>query len=89
MAADTHRYFCVEMTPGATPLPGSLFSRPGGFAEVYVESRSFHTGQAVGCATVNGGSQGAVMIYTLYWPAATPDGLVWQSVNGSLSAAFN
>lgn len=90
IAANAHRYFCLELTPGgASSLPGSLFSRAGGFAEVYVESRDFHTGQAVDCASVNGGNQGAAIVYTLYWPAVTADGLVWQALNGSLNAASN
>lgn len=90
IAANAHRYFCLELTPGgASSLPGSLFSRAGGFAEVYVESRDFNTGQPVDCATVAGDNQGAAIIYTLYWPALTANGPVWQALNGSLNAAFH
>lgn len=81
--ANSHRYFCLRLEPGSNAAAGNLFSRAGGFAEIYVETRDFHTGQAVACGDAATGNSGAFVLYSLYWPAATADGLVWQSQTGS------
>ena len=90
-----HRYFCVAFLPGAAPPAGSFIARPGAFAEVYIESRDFQTGQALDCHTVNGSGAGpgarsvggAAILYTLYWPASKAGGVTWQSYNGALNVS--
>ncbi len=83
VVTDSHRYFCVRLDPAANASAGNLFSRAGGFAEIYVETRDFHTGQPVTCNVADAGNSGAFVLYSLYWPAGTADGLVWQSQTGS------
>lgn len=85
MAANTHRYFCVEFEPGASAPVGSFMANTGAFAEVFVESRNFQTGQPIDCATVNSATSGAAILYSIYWPGRGADKNTWQFYNGSLA----
>ncbi len=87
IAANAHRYFCVEFTAGPSSPVGSFLSRGGSFAEVYIESRNFQTGQPVDCNVLNKASDGAWLLYSLYWQAATPEGVFWQSHSGAMNVS--
>lgn len=85
MPANTHRYFCVEFQPGSSAPAGSFMAGVGAFAEVFVESRNFQTGQPIDCDTVNQHTDGATVLYSIYWPGTGSDKNTWQFYNGSMS----